>query len=319
MLRSKIWRLLGLILFAYILYKIDWSKMIIVLNRSNLRLILVAVLINIPHLWLKSSRWQFLLALQNKTIRNGQVFLMYMSALFIGVITPGRFGEFVKAIYLNQVGITSISHGFSSVLVDRLCDLYLLFLLAMMGLVYLSPWPGSNSFGWSGLIGAVIIPLVILVSGKTEQFISIFYNRVLSAKLLRFAQKGGERFGQGIKELMKWQIFGAGVLTIFAWALYFLQCLLIAEALGLPLTYIEIIPIMAITNILTFVPISISGIGTREAALAFILLPKGITLELVLAYSMGVLFTFFFAGGVMGAVAWWIRLSQLNRILIDKK
>jgi glycosyltransferase 2 family protein len=218
--------------------------MVDVLNRSNLRLAIVAVPINIPHLWLKSSRWQFLLALQNKTIRNGQVFLICMSALFVGVITPGRFGEFVKAIYLNQASITSISHVFYSVLVDRFCDLCLLFLFAMTGLIYLSPWPSSDSFGWLRLIGAVVFPLLILASGKTEQLISIFYNRVLSAKLLRFVQKGSERFGQGIKELMKWQIFGAGALPIFAWALYFLQCLLIAEALGLPLTYIEIIPIM---------------------------------------------------------------------------
>ena len=78
-------------------------------------------------------------------------------------------------------------------------------------------------------------------------------------------------------------------------------------ALELPITYMEIIPVMALTNIFTFLPISISGLGTREAALAFLLLPRGISLELILAYSMGVLLVFFVAGGLMGAVAWFLK------------
>ncbi|GAI33117.1 unnamed protein product [marine sediment metagenome] len=69
----------------------------------------------------------------------------------------------------------------------------------------------------------------------------------------------------------------------------------------------EIIPIMAITNIFTFLPISISGLGTREAILSFLLLPRGISLELILAYSLEVLLVFFVAGGLMGVVAWFLK------------
>jgi len=307
MLKYKVWRILGIIIFVYILYKVDWPQMTSVLKRINPQWIIIAILINIPHLWLKSTRWQFLLAIQNKPIKNREAFLLYMSSLYLGVVTPGRLGEFAKAIYLKQTGITTISHGFSSVLVDRLFDLYLLFLLAMAGLVFLTPWSNSDVFGWAGFIGAIIVPVIFLFSGKAKQLILLVYKKVLASKLLKFAKEGSEQFGQGMLELMTCRIYPAALLTLSAWALFFLQCFLIAKALGLPITYTEIIPVMALTNIFTFLPISISGLGTREIALAFLLLPKGISLELILAYSMGVLLVFFVAGGLMGAVAWSLK------------
>ncbi len=313
MLKHKIWRLFGLVIFVYILYKVDWSQMTSLFKRINLQWIIIAILINVPHLWLKSTRWQLLLAMQNKTIRNRETFLLYMSSLYFGVVTPGRLGEFAKAIYLKQAGITTISHGFSSVLVDRLFDLYLLFLLAMAGLVFLTPWPAADTFGWAGFAGAVIVPLIFLFSGRAEQLISLLYKKVLASKLLKFAKEGGEQFGQGMRELMNFRIYRAGLLTLIAWSLFFFQCFLIAMALGLPITYMEIILVMAITNIFTFLPISIAGLGTREAALCFLLLPRGISLELILAYSMGVLLVFFVAGGIMGAIAWWMRPLVFKR------
>jgi glycosyltransferase 2 family protein len=314
MLKNKLWRLLGLIIFVYILHKVDWPQMTSVLERINLKWIIISIILNIPQLWSKSTRWQSLLAIQNKPIRNREAFLLYMSSLYLGFVTPGRLGEFAKAIYLRQEGITSISHGFSSVLVDRMFDLYLLFLLAMTGLVFLSPWPSANFFGWAGFAVAVIVPLIFLLSGRVEQLISFLYKKVLATKLLKFAKEGGEQFGQGMQQLMTYRIYGAGLLTLLAWSLFFLQCFLIAKAIGLPLTYMEIIPIMAITNIFTFLPVSISGLGTREAALCFLLLPRGISLELILAYSMGVLFVFFIVGGIMGAVAWWVRPLEWQKL-----
>lgn len=307
MLKYKVWRLLGLIIFVYILYKVDWSQMTSVLKRTDLQWIIIATLINIPNLWLKSTRWQFLLAMQNKTIGNREAFLLYMSSLYLGIVTPGRLGEFAKAIYLNQEGITSVSHGFSSVLIDRLCDLYLLFLLAMAGFISLVPWEGADAFGWSGLAGAIAVPLIFLFSSRAQLFFPWIYQKVLVFKLPEAAKEDVEQFLKGIRELMTWRIYNAGLLTLLSWSLFFLQCFMIVKALEIPITYMEIIPIMAITNIFTFLPISISGLGTREAVLSFLLLPRGISLELILAYSMEVLLVFFIAGGLMGAVAWFLK------------
>ena len=49
-----------------------------------------------------------------------RIFLIYMSSLYIGFLTPGELGEFVKVLYLTNDKKISIGAGFSSVLTDRL-------------------------------------------------------------------------------------------------------------------------------------------------------------------------------------------------------
>ncbi len=306
MLKYKIWRYLGLIILAYILFKIDWPQMKNTISEANPLWIIIAFLINIPQIWLKSTRWQLLLSMQRHVIKNRDAFLFYLSSVYLGIITPGRLGEFAKALYLKQAGITNLSRGFSSVLTDRLCDLYLLFMLAMVGLISIVPWPGAYVFGWAGIFCAVAIPSLFLLSGKMQQVVSLFYKKILAAKLPDFAKEGAEQFSKGFQELIGWRMWQAGFLTCLSYALFFLQCFIVAKALAMKITYLEIVPIMAMTNLFTFLPISISGLGTRETALLFLLGPAGISLELILAYSMGVLLVFFVGGGIIGAAAWWL-------------
>ena len=92
------------------------------------------MILNIPHLFIKSYRWNYLLKQQSINYSAVQSFLVYMSSLYVGFITPGRLGEFVKTLYLKSDKGINISKGFSSVLVDRLFDLYLLIILGFIGI-----------------------------------------------------------------------------------------------------------------------------------------------------------------------------------------
>ena len=263
MLKYRIWRFFGLIILVYILFKIDWPQMRNTIGKANLPFIITALLLNIPLIWFKSTRWQLLLAMQGHSIKNRDSFLFYSSAIFLGEITPGRIGEFVRAIYLKQAGITNIARGFSSVLFDRLCDFFLLFIIAMLGLIMMTSWPSAYIFGWAGILFAGGLPLFFLFSDKAEQLISLFYRKILSPKIPENTQEGFTQFAKGFRELISPRLWQAGFLTCMSYLLFFFQCFLIAKSLGMPLSYLEIMPVMAITNLFALLPISISGIGTQ--------------------------------------------------------
>ena len=123
---KKYIRLIGLFILLFILSRIDLRELLSLLFHINIYYLLLAVVLNIPQLFFKSYRWNFLLKQQNINYSPVQSFLIYMSSLYIGLITPGRIGEFVKVYYLKSDKGISISKGFSSVLADRLFDLYLL-------------------------------------------------------------------------------------------------------------------------------------------------------------------------------------------------
>lgn len=64
---------------------------------------------------------------------------------------------------------------------------------------------------------------------------------------------------------------------------------------------------MAISNLISFIPISISGLGTRDATLIYLFSLIGLKPELAVSYAFLVFVTFFFCGGLMGAIVWFVK------------
>ena len=91
------------------------------------------------------------------------------------------------------------------------------------------------------------------------------------------------------------------------------RCYLLALALGLKTSFIQISFAVALGSLVTLLPISISGLGTREAAIVAYLGTAGVPAEMALSFSLLVFLTFYVAGGLMGAVAWWVKPIQIKR------
>ncbi|HDZ27340.1 MAG TPA: flippase-like domain-containing protein [Candidatus Aminicenantes bacterium] len=102
------------------------------------------------------------------------------------------------------------------------------------------------------------------------------------------------------------------LLTVFSYSLFFFQCFLIAKSIGLQISYFDLALIMSIVNIITLIPISISGLGTREASMIFLFKLIGLPTEAAISFSLLIFFVFFICGGLMGFIAWW-----LNPVKID--
>ena len=122
----------GIVIFLIILLKINFRGMLRTLYEIHSSYLLIAVTLNIPLLFSKSYRWHSLLKQQAIQYNVLQSCLVYMSSLYVGFITPGRLGEFTKAIYLKLDKNISLSKGMSSVVVDRLLDMYLLIILGIV-------------------------------------------------------------------------------------------------------------------------------------------------------------------------------------------
>ena len=260
----------GLIILFIILLKIDLIFLKDVILKTNLTFLFIAISLNIPHLFIKSYRWNFLLMQQKINYSPVQSFMVYMSSLYIGFITPGRFGEFVKALYLKADKGISLSKGFSSVLVDRLFDLYLLIILGFIGL-----W----QFGGLGKLSAVFMilgiivltsPLIMLNKQLIEKLTNILYKVAVVKKVKGKIEESSEDFYGGLNQLINPKLLVSGLLTCLGYFMFFIQCYLIVIAVGLPINFITITLFMAISNLISFMPISISGLGTRDATLIFL-------------------------------------------------
>ena len=307
-------RLIGLLLLVVLLWRLDFATLTRIVARTDPYWLALAILLNIPMVGFKALRWQTLLRSQGIYYQTLKAYLAYFGSIFIGFLTPGRLGEFVKAIHLNQDCKLSLSRAFSSVLVDRLFDFYTLLLIGGAALLTLAAANGAVS----ALIGSIIIftlPIIFFLNGTTFAWV-----RQMDRRLGSFGQK---LFGPqswlvdlraDIRRLTGRHLLLATALTVLAYLTFFLQCYLLALALKLPLGYGLVSFAVALGSLVTLLPISISGLGTREAAIIAYLGTVGVPAEAALSFSLLVFMTFYVGGGLLGALAWWLKPVQLSRL-----
>jgi len=308
----KFWRFIGLLIFIFILLRLDWGEMRINLSKANYFLIFIAVLLNVPQVWLKAVRWRMLLGVQNIKITNNDAFTYYCNAVYLGIITPGRIGEVAKAFFLKNKGMTTLSHALSSVVVDRGFDLYFLYFVAMVGVLILQPWKGAELFGCIGLLSCALPFVVFVYKDSLEQLSLMLYKKALFPMVGKRVQGSTQEFVAGVRQIIGIWLWKPLALTCTSYIIFFGQCFLVAISLDIQINFFVITLIMAMTNIFSFLPISVAGLGTRETALLFLLAPQGLLFDEVIAFSVGIFFVFYLGGALLGGGVWLVRPVQLT-------
>jgi hypothetical protein len=307
-------RLLGIFLLGILIWRLDLATIINLLKSSIWQLILLAVFLNIPMIFIKATRWWYLMRTQSIVYPLSQSFLGYLSSIFVGLLTPGRLGELTKALYITSNNRITMGQALSSVLADRLFDLSALLIVggvALASIINFSVWQG-----WVGVItvaGGLTFTLLLLL---TEQGFSLLKTFVapLGKSMAHLFMPGGWIFDTraGLKQFSILTISIAGMLTALAYLIFFGQCYLLALSLKLPLSFMSTSSATALGSLVSLLPISISGIGTRDAAIVAYLGTYGIPPEKAFAFSLLIFLTFYIGGGIMGAIAWWIKPIPLK-------
>jgi uncharacterized protein (TIRG00374 family) len=305
-------RLLGLLLLVVLLARVNLAQVQNIFREANLWLILAAFLTILPLILVKTIRWQGVLRTQATQLQIWPAFISYFASLFIGFLTPGRLGEFVRALQVSQACKVSSAKAFSSVLADRLFDLYALLCVGGAALVILA----ASKTEYVVLVGSVVLmtlPLILFIHNTTYAWL-----QRLGLKLGRPGRKlfsvGGWLYEMrlGLRQLDVSGLVVAIGLTTLAYAIFFGQCYLLARSLNLAVGFVTISYAVALGSLVTLLPISISGLGTREAVIVAYLGTVGVTAESALSFSLLVFLTFYVGGGLIGAMAWWIKPMPLG-------
>ena len=120
------WKLVGLAILAYLLWRVDWPRLLRLLASADWRLFLASFLLTPPLVWLKTMRWRALLGQQGISLPAGRAFAYYLAGLYLAVITPGRLGELARAGYLKANHGVGMGTALAGLVCDRALDLYLL-------------------------------------------------------------------------------------------------------------------------------------------------------------------------------------------------
>ena len=300
-LRRWILRLLGPLGLVWVIYRLDRPAAVLdLLARAEWWLVGLALLLNIVNVELKVERWRLLLRERGIEYDRVRARVAFLSSSYAGFVTPGRVGDVLRAEYLRREKGVAWHEGVLSVVVDRVCDVAALGLCVALALFHLRNvvTPEIARIGWI-LVGATAVGTVVFVALSVRG---------------KGAGPGAESTNLSIRSVIqKLQSYHPRALaipmalTLVTFGVTFLQGFMMARAIGVPISFLDVSALLSAASFLSLLPISISGVGIREALFAVVFPQRGFSADAGVA--LGILVFGVIYGGValLGLLAWVVR------------
>lgn len=296
-------RLVGPLLLAWVVWRFgDFAALASAFADASAGPLLAAVLLNAIAIHAKLWRWRSLLGLIDQPLSMGSAYRAFLPSLYLGLVTPGRVGDALRIQYLKRDHSVGYAEGLAVSIVDRLCDVYVLLAFVSLGIVHLAktvavPFAQTS---WIAVAGVAIAPAFLFVRGIAEPAAQWLYGRFSDGE----HHEGLSVFFAALRGQLGAGLFGPLLVTVVAFLVNYLQAWLVAQALGIDLSFIDVASLVAISSLLSLLPISISGFGVRESFFALIFPAFGLSETLGIAFGLGVFGVIYVPTLLVGFVAW---------------
>jgi len=307
---SKYLPLLGISIFVYIIVAAGPSKIFGNLKNINLGFFFLTLLVIPPLIVIKAIKWQLIIKTYDVNYPLIKAIKAWIVGFAIGNITPGRVGDLSRSLYLKKDTNVSLGKSLTTVVIDRLLDVSLLVVWAILGIsIFMSKFAFSGQFLIVFLAAFAVLILSFFVFSKEDllrKILKPFYLALIPEKHQDSLSNHFNEFYIGFKTIVKdkSKLMTAIVLTVFIWFGSILQYYLLTKALNLAVPFWFLMLIIPPTILVEILPISFSGVGTRDATLIFFLSFIAVTAEAAVSLALTILIGYYIMVA-MGFVIWW--------------
>ena len=257
-------RVIGPIIFLLLLFfKVDIEETIDFLSHTNLLYVAAATFLIFPlTVLLRAYKWWELLKLYGIKCSYGKALYLYYLGLSANVILPASLGSFSKAAFLKKDGY-SLGSSFLSIFWDKVTELAAI--VVILGISFLGLPKVLLPFAKKIFLGVVAIVVLTLLFRKPLR--AFWNNRMKAGK--GFENTSGEDNPSvntlDVWDLLKLSILGMGVKMGDYCFIY-----VCALSLQIQMKFIDLLICSNIFALLSHIPITVSGIGIRDATFVFL-------------------------------------------------
>ncbi|HDQ26747.1 MAG TPA: flippase-like domain-containing protein [bacterium] len=300
-----------LVCLYFVFRGIDFGELAAILTNINPGLLALAVAVYIGGYYIRAARWRVLLK-HIKPFKARELFPYLVMGFMFNNILPARAGEFIRAYITGAKKGISKSSTFATIVIERVFDgLIMIFYFILGYLAFTFVANQSQEFmsfelfgrtlgikdavmvfavGGSAVFAAVFITIVFLVF-KKEPTVN-FLHRVVAF----FPKKFGDLFSGLIDTFIE----GFGVLrdkkdliTVFllsftAWTVEACTYYMMAMAMGIKISFLVVVLIMAVSNFAIMAPSTSGGVGPFEFFGVGVMLLFAFTKEQATAYVVAI-------------------------------
>ena len=284
-----VWRLIGPAVVVAAIWWAGPAKVWSVLSKADLRFVAAAISLSVPLAIIKGLRWKILLQSYGIELSYRDSTSMYAIGMVLSAVTPGRIGDLVKIVLLINRGC-GIGKAIASNVFDRLIDVGFVLLAGYSGMWYFSR-NFASQLSIANIIFVTILVLLVFFVLKLH-LIKRLAIKLIPAQYRPVARESWNEIAGGLLKNPSGRVFWLILLTILFWPVQFFAIYLCGLALGLDVSFIYIVACAAVAMLLSLLPITVAGIGTRDATFILLLGQIGITRQQSLALSSLVLSIF---------------------------
>ena len=281
-MKKWILKIIGILLFVYLLSSINYREFLQTLSRFRWYEIVFIEVLSLLIIILKAFRFHSLLIIYKIQLPFKKILGIYGSSMYLSTVTPGRIGDFAKIFYLKNLTNCTFKKGLFLSIIDRIFDLGILGITAIMGLYFITSF---NSFYKIIILTIIIIGISSFFIKDIVQWTVLKINKIICSMNKSQYQIDNVNFNN----VFNWKLIIPAILSILPYLIIFYQMIYIAQHLEIDINNYILIGTLALGNLISMIPISISGLGTRDTTFSFILSKFGLTAVQAITLS----FTFF--------------------------
>jgi uncharacterized protein (TIRG00374 family) len=302
---------IGLALFVYIVAKTGPNRIASVFAEANWRMLLLSPLFVCAIILLRGVRWRILMRAVGIEYSLWRSAAVWTIGFFAASVTPAKAGDAIRALYVQTDTGRSFGEAFLTVFIDRLWDLVLVLFLGVVSVLLFSRYYIRLPSFW----------IVILAALGMGVCVYLAVNRRLMRRLLKpifdalVPHRYKEMFSLNFHTFYdSLELFGrkrgvmavAFLLTVLVWGIVFLLAWYLTVVFGIEVRPAYVFLIMPIVTLVELLPISVSGLGTRDATVIYFFSVVGLSSAAAVSFSIGYLLIGTYVTAAPG-FALWIR------------
>lgn len=299
----------GIIYLAFTIYS-DFDKVLKSFEHFNWLLLPLLLFLSLGNYFTRFFKWQYYLKIIKVKIPIIYSLSIFMSGLIMSV-TPGKFGELLKAYLLKQVTNEPISKTAPIIFAERATDFLSLTLIALAGAYYFEY--GKNII--------IIISILIIIG------IMIVTNKKLSEILLNYLSKIGilkkhisklyNAYESSFKLLKLTPLILMSLLSIISWGFECLGYYFILTNFELQIDFFWAFFSYSFSTIVGAASMLPGGLGVTEGSLTLMLVKKGFSTNDAFASTFIVRAVTLWFAVLIGAISVLFYQKRFGNIIVD--
>ena len=263
---KKLLPVIGIVLFIFILFQLDFTQIKGIFSNIHPFYAILSFFVFIPLLLLVNIEWQLLLKRQRIHVSFWYSIKNFFIGYYYGFITPGGLGAITRSLYLSNQSKEPLPKCFSNIVTFNTIEYLALLLLGFVGAFFLSSiYPFLFIFIFFMVIFVIFLYILFFKWSKSQHLFQKIVTHRLLSKITSTFQHSIESFHKDVPTLK--DAFIPFILSLTGWTMKYIMLFFIAQLFGISIPLFYFILIVAVADVFSSIPISIYGLGTREAAL----------------------------------------------------